>query len=265
MRVAIIGAGFGGLAASYRLARSGVDVTVFESDNNPGGLAIGFKEPKWKWSIEKHYHHWFTSDWAVRNLAQEINQKVIFKRPKTSTFIDGESYQLDSATSLLLFDKIPFLDRVRLGLVLAYLKLTPNWKALESLTAESFLKRFTGVNVWEVLWKPLFEKKFSDFSDQIPASWFWARIKKRSASLGYPEGGFLGFAELLDKEIEKKGGRIFYSTRVEKIFEKGRKLFLKTQKYLFDFDRVVCTLPSSLFVKMIKDLPESYIENLLNL
>jgi len=57
MKVAIIGAGFGGLAAAYRLARSGVDVTVFESDNAPGGLAIGFKEPEWKWSIEKHYHH----------------------------------------------------------------------------------------------------------------------------------------------------------------------------------------------------------------
>lgn len=39
-KVAIIGAGFGGLSAAAYLARDGYDVTIFEKNNQPGGRAI---------------------------------------------------------------------------------------------------------------------------------------------------------------------------------------------------------------------------------
>jgi phytoene dehydrogenase-like protein len=57
--IAIIGAGAGGLAAAYDLTRAGHEVTIFEKESTPGGLASGFKEPAWDWSLEKFYHHWF--------------------------------------------------------------------------------------------------------------------------------------------------------------------------------------------------------------
>ena len=120
MRVAIIGAGFGGLAAGYNLVKKGIDVTIFENDKAPGGLAVGFKEKKWKWSIEKHYHHWFTSDWAIRDLANEIDHKVIFVRPKTSTFINGNIRQLDSPLNLLLFPELSLKDKVKTGSVIFF-------------------------------------------------------------------------------------------------------------------------------------------------
>jgi glycine/D-amino acid oxidase-like deaminating enzyme len=43
MKIAIIGAGFTGLSAAYKLAKSGHDVTVFEKDPQPGVLAIGYQ------------------------------------------------------------------------------------------------------------------------------------------------------------------------------------------------------------------------------
>ena len=43
MKIAIIGAGFGGLAAAYDLRRAGHEVTIFESADYAGGLASGFK------------------------------------------------------------------------------------------------------------------------------------------------------------------------------------------------------------------------------
>lgn len=42
-RIAIIGAGFGGLSAAAYLSRDGYDVTVFEKNNQPGGRAIVYK------------------------------------------------------------------------------------------------------------------------------------------------------------------------------------------------------------------------------
>ncbi|KKQ42457.1 MAG: hypothetical protein US60_C0017G0007 [Microgenomates group bacterium GW2011_GWC1_37_8] len=265
MKVAIIGAGFGGLAIAYKLVKRGVEVTIFESDDKPGGLAVGFKEPQWKWSIEKHYHHWFTSDWAVRNLAKEIGHKVIVIRPKTSTLIDGKIKQLDSPLSLMLFDKLPLFDRFRMAAVLAYLKITPFWKPLERITAEIFIKRYMGKKTWKILWEPLFKGKFDKYLDDISAAWFWARIKKRSISLCYPEGGFLEFAQKLTKSIENIGGKVLFKTPAQSIYNYQDTLVVKTTNDIYKFDKVICTLSAPLFIQMTRNLPKEYTNNLLNL
>ena len=264
MKIGIIGAGFTGLAAAHRLTKQGLDVTVFESQDYPGGLAVGFGKKEWKWSLEKHYHHWFYSDFAIRDLAKETGQKYIYLPTKTSTYIDGSIYQLDSPLSLMLFEKLPLMDRIRTAAVLAYLKLTPLWKPLEKVTAHEFLTKYNGRRTWNVMWKPLFEKKFNNFAEQIPASWFWARIKKRSASLGYPEGGFLKFATRLDALIRQYKGRILYKTRVEKITKVDLGLEVLTDRGKFEFDKVICTLPYALFAKIIQGFPEPYHQKLLS-
>ena len=69
MRVAIIGAGFTGLTAAWELIKKGHQVTIFEKETQPGGLAIGFKEDGWAWSLEKHYHHIFESDKFIQRLS----------------------------------------------------------------------------------------------------------------------------------------------------------------------------------------------------
>ncbi len=72
MKIAIIGAGFGGMAAAYDLRKAGHEVTIFESADFVGGLASGFKEPNWDWSVEKFYHHWFASDKHMLGLIDEL-------------------------------------------------------------------------------------------------------------------------------------------------------------------------------------------------
>jgi protoporphyrinogen oxidase len=50
------------MAAAWDLARAGHHVTVFEAGEAVGGLAAGFRDDGWDWSLEKFYHHWFESD-----------------------------------------------------------------------------------------------------------------------------------------------------------------------------------------------------------
>jgi protoporphyrinogen oxidase len=92
MRIAIVGAGVGGMAAAYDLRKAGNDVTIFEASKSVGGLASGFKDTNWKWSVEQFYHHWFTSDHDMLGLIDELGwqDKVVFKRPFTVVYYKGE-------------------------------------------------------------------------------------------------------------------------------------------------------------------------------
>src|SRR5690242_9754272 len=106
MKIAIIGAGFTGLTAALRLLQKGHEVMIYEKDSQPGGLAIGYKEKPWDWTLEQHYHHWFTNDASVLGLANELNFPVVIARPKSSFYVDGKSYQLDTPTKFLQFPKL---------------------------------------------------------------------------------------------------------------------------------------------------------------
>lgn len=258
MKVGIIGAGFTGLTAAYRLSLAGASVSIFEHEEKPGGLALGFKDKKWNWSIEKHYHHWFTNDTYILKLAKEIGHKVLTVRPITSTYFAGQSWQIDSARSLLSFRELSVVDRIRCGIILFYLKITPYWKNLEKVSAYRFLKKYMGQKTWEVLWEPLFLKKFGRYYKKIPAVWFWARIRKRTPSLAYPNKGFQAFANHLSEKIRNQGAKFYYNTAVRQIYTKGGKIVLETEKGSFNFDKVICTLPTPLFLKITKGLGQKY-------
>jgi len=264
-KVAIIGAGFTGLSAAYELSKKGVDVIIFEKEKMLGGLASGFRKKNWKWSLDKYYRHIFTSDGVVRNLADEVGQKINFSRPKSSTYFQDQICQFDSPISLLTFSQLSFIDRVRTGIILFYLKLTPFWKLFEKLTAERFIKTSMGSKSWSILWEPLFIKKFGKYSSKISATWFWARIKKRGASLGYPNSGFQKFAQQLEESIHKLGGKIHYQSEVQSIKKIGSKFKIKVGGKTHEFDKVICTTATPIFTKITQGLSKKYKKKLSDL
>lgn len=261
MKIGIIGAGFTGLASAYYLSKEGHEVVVFERDEKPGGLAVGYKERGWDWTLEHHYHHWFTNDKSVLALASEIHHKVFAPRPKTSSFVDGGIYQLDSPTSLLKFPRLTILDRVRMGVSLALLKYNPVWKPLEKYKAEPYLKKTMGLRGYKKLWEPLMVNKLGKYADKVSLAWFWARVYKRTPSLAYPEGGFLAFAKHIQDVAEKKGVVFHYNTEVISLSSDSKPeiTYKKTKTETQTFDRVIVTVPSMLFTKFGKNLPEEYL------
>ena len=254
MKIAIIGAGFTGLSAGYYLSQKGHSVTIFEKESRPGGLAIGYKKKKWAWALEKHYHHLFTSDRHILNLAREVDHKVAFTRPETNMLVGGGVSKIDSPIDLLKFSHLSPVDRIRTGVIIAFLKINPFWKVLEGITAKEFLVKTTGKKSWNILWQPLFVGKFGDKHSQIPASWFWSRIKKRSTKLGYPDQGFEELAVSIAKRIKSLGGQIMYTSVVAKVsyYKKFKLEIEKNKKRLVkDYDIVINTLPFPLFTKIM--------------
>lgn len=262
MKIAIIGAGFTGLAAGFKLQKHGHQVTIFEKDSFPGGLAVGFKDPKWQWTLEKHYHHWFANDDKILSLAKEIKYPVLIKQPKTSVYVSNKFYKLDSPVDVLKFPELNILQRLRMGATIALLRYNPFWKLFERYRASDLLPKMMGRKPYKILWKPLIVKKFGVYAKYISLAWFWARIVKRTPSLVYPQGGFLKFANTIVSQIQKGGGKVLFNNEIKNISTQ-KKGMVKVGN--LTFDKVIVTLPSFLFTQIAPQLPTDYKQKLLKL
>ena len=265
MKIAIIGAGYGGMAAAYDLRNAGHEVVIFESAQFVGGLASGFKEPHWDWSVEKFYHHWFQSDASMLGLIRELglDDKVRFPRPLTVMYHEGRFHPFDSILKALLFPGLGFgLDKIRFGFVGLFLRLTNNWRALEQVTADAWMMKWAGRRVYEKMWKPLLIGKFGPFYRDVNMAWMWARIKARSTRLGTFEGGFQRFADMFADRLRAMGVEIRLGAAVQSIKRDAAKGLMVDAE---SFDKVLVTSSPSLMAKMCPDLPEDYLKGLLEL
>jgi protoporphyrinogen oxidase len=266
MKIAIIGAGFGGMAAAWDLRKAGHEVTIFESANYVGGLASGFKEPHWDWSVEKFYHHWFQSDNEMLGLIRELGleDKVIFPRPYTVMLYKGKWYPFDSILKALLFPGLGFgLNKIRFGFVGLFLRLTKNWRALEKVTAHEWMMKYAGKQVYEQMWQPLLIGKFASYYKDVNMAWLWARMHARTTRLGTFEGGFQKFADLFAEKLRGQGVEIRLGTGIKSIKREEANGSLSVDGE--SFDKVLVTTSPSLLAKLCPSLPESYLKGLLEL
>lgn len=263
MKIAIIGAGFTGLAAGLKLTKLGHKVTIFEKNSLPGGLAIGFKNPKWQWTLEEHYHHCFANDNKILNLAKEINYPMLKRQPNTSVYVNDKFYKLDSPIDVLKFPELSFFQRLRMGISIAILRYNPFWKSLEKYKVSTALPKLMGEKAYKLLWEPLIKKKFGPFSSNISLAWFWARLFKRTSLLVYPQGGYLNFTESIVSEIRKRGGNVMFDKEVKKISSLRNDKEVSIDGLVFD--KAIVTLPSFLFAQITPELPIDYRKKLLDL
>ena len=214
--VVVIGGGFGGLAAAWELTRRGMAVTVLEADAEVGGLAGSFEvngRP-----LEKFYHHWFTNDVHVTELVRELGteDRVLFRPTRTGMYFANTVFRLSAPLDVLRFAPLSLAGRIRLAALALQARRVKDWKRLEALTAEEWLVRLGGREVYRVVWEPLLHGKFGPFAREISAVWFWNKLKLRGGSrdasgaesLAYYRGGFAALARELADQIEASGGTI---------------------------------------------------------
>ncbi|HRF94249.1 MAG TPA: FAD-dependent oxidoreductase, partial [Aggregatilineales bacterium] len=141
--------------AAWDLSRAGHTVTLYEAGAELGGLAAGFRDDNWEWSLEKFYHHWFETDADIRAILTEMGlwENVIFPRPKTSYWINGKIYRSEISPSALFLPQSP-IATIRMGLFGVYLKLIKDGTFLEKFTAHDWMRHRMGEEAYGKFFKP---------------------------------------------------------------------------------------------------------------
>jgi protoporphyrinogen oxidase len=265
-RVLVIGAGAMGLAAAYRAARNGHQVEVLEAAPDPGGMAGHFDFDGL--SLERYYHFVCKTDEPTFALMQELGISDRMRWRKTTMgFFDGKLHGWGTPVALLKYPGLSLLNKLRYGLFALVCVRRNRWDAIESESAKSWILRWCGEPIYRLLWEPLFQHKFYEFSDNISAAWIWTRIRRIGRSrksmmqeeLGYIEGGTLTLVNKLIEQIEKLGGTVRLGRPVERVVvENGRVTGVQTSNGFLPADAVISTTPTPLISRIIPDLPADW-------
>ncbi|MCA9935556.1 MAG: FAD-dependent oxidoreductase, partial [Anaerolineales bacterium] len=120
-----------------------------------------------------------------------------------------------------------------------------------------------GQKIHDISWKPLLIGKFGDYYDKVNMAWLWARLYVRSFSLGYFEGGFQFFVDVLTTAVESHGAQTHLNAPVERIQPIPDGLQIQVKGAAAEtFDRVLFTSSPHLLSRLAPDLSPDYLSGL---
>ena len=261
--VLVVGGGFTGLSAAYRLGQAGCRVTLVEAGDTLGGLAAGFEMVGAP--LERAYPFLYQTDEHIIALADElgIGDRLRFHDSSVSTYYDGVLYPMMTPLDLLRFKPLSFLNRIRAGVSAIMIQQVRNWEKLTDVTALEWLRKYAGRQVTDVIWEPLLKGKFDHYYDDVTMQWLWGRVKQRvetrdnrtnTEKLGYFDGGFRIVVEALEKGIRDQGGEIRLGTPVSAIRRvDSEAIEVVTDVGVEQYDRVLITVSSAVTARLLAD------------
>lgn len=253
-----------GLATAYYAGKAGHRVTVLEHDRVPGGMAAHFDFAGV--SLERFYHFVCKADRTTFELMGElgIGDRMRWVPTSMGYFIDGTLHPWGDPISLLRLPGLNLIDKLRYGLLAFTSTKRSNWRHLDTLKADRWIRDWVGARAYDKLWRPLLHLKFFEHADNISAAWIWTRLKRVGTSrrslfqeeLGYIDGGSETLVRALCNAIEKLGGKIRLGAAVEEITAvEGKVTGVRTAAGTFAADRVICTVPTPYVSALVPALP----------
>lgn len=275
MKVAVIGAGPAGITAAYELVKSGVDVTVFEAGAHVGGLARSFE--LWGQRVDVGPHRFFSNDARVNRLWLEVvgrDYRMVDRL--TRIYYEGAFYDYPLKPMNALSNMGPLNAA---ACVLSYLcqKLQELDESPDALTFEDWVVSRFGRRLFEMFFKSYSEKLWGISCRDLDADFAAQRIKKFSlgqailSALGlakrkhktlvdqfaYPIEGTGMVYERMAGLVCERGGVVMLSTPVKGVVRDGSRVTAVrlADDSVREFDHVISTMPLTLLVKSLGDLP----------
>jgi phytoene dehydrogenase-like protein len=248
-KVIIIGAGISGLCAGSYLQMNGYDTEIFELHNIPGGLCTAWKRKGYTFDL---CIHWLVGSSPSDNFYALWNELIDMEK---LDFVDHEIFfQVEDkeGRTLRIFTDVDRLEEEMknvapedkdviedfVGGIRKFLPFSmPLNKAPEVMNAFDGLKMmfkmlpyFGAFKKWEKISarelanrckNPLLSRAILEMFLPESSLFFilYTLVSMHKKSAGYPIGGSLNFAELIEKKYINLGGKVNYNSRVEKIIQ----------------------------------------------
>ncbi len=266
-RVAIIGAGWSGLAAAHTLQQDNIKVHVFEQSHTLGGRARKVHSRRLDRIIDNGQHLLIGAYVDTLRLMQELglNEQECFLRQPLDISTLNQDFKLriksalpapfDFLHALLRAKGLTFSDKCKLIRVLASLK-RKKWQVPQSQTVASWLKQENQPPfLCQILWEPLCLATLNTQTDNASMQLF-ANVLQHSTDAGKQAADFLIprvdlsalWAEKLSNEITITYGKSIQS------------LQSTPNGYQVDhlhFDGVILATPAEQCAKILSALPGS--------
>lgn len=213
-RWGIVGGGLLGMTLAHRLAREGRQVTLFEAAPHLGGLASAWTIGDVVW--DRHYHVTLLSDTALRGLLAELGLEgeMEWRQTRTGFYTGGRLYSMSNAVEFLRFPPLGPIDKLRLAFTILYASRLRDWKRLEQVPVEDWLRRWSGGRTFEKIWLPLLKAKLGENYRNTAATFIWATIARMYAArrsglkkemFGHVRGGYARVLERFASALKSEG------------------------------------------------------------
>lgn len=277
MHVVIIGGGIAGLVAAYTLAKEGARITLLEAADRLGGLAGAFTiEPGVE--IERYYHFICKPDKHYFEMLNElgIGDRLRWVTTDMGLFHNGALRRFGDPLSLFAHPDLSPAAKLRFAMasVRAKLRSARGWSDLEDRTAVEWLVGTFGGQVYDLLYRPLLEKKFRTYAPRISAAWMWSRLNRLGNSrtvtqrerIGYLVGGSQSYIDALTAALTSAGVDIRVgATAREVVLEGSRVSGVRHDRGSLPADFVLLTVPIPHAAPLLAGLDHEYFANLRSL
>ncbi|MFA6088465.1 MAG: FAD-dependent oxidoreductase [Candidatus Woesearchaeota archaeon] len=270
IKIVIIGAGISGMSCAEQLIEFSkksnikLSITILEKQEYLGGLAASFKhEDRF---IPKYYHQIFSHDYTTQRYFEKFGllNTLNWKKIKMGICVNKKTYDFTDPVSLLKFNYLSFLGRIRYGLFGAYVfTIMDPSKIPTDLDAKTWLNKFAGQEVTNKLFYNLYARnKFNVPLERISAKQFAYRLKAKEAmgTFGYPKVGLQKWIDAFEYHLKNNNIDIIRNAHISKINITEKKIIYnqKTESY----DYLVSTIPLPIFMKISHGLSQEFLSKL---
>lgn len=261
----VVGSGMMGLKLARDLVSKGQRVTVCEAAPQLGGLTSAFQLGDIVW--DRFYHVTLLSDTKLRDLLTEIGleKEIRWVETKTGFYSDGGLVSMSNTAEFLRFPPLNLFQKLRLGGTIFYSSKIRNWRRLEKITVEKWLRRWSGRVVFEKVWQPLLKAKLGEAYHDSSAAFIWAHTARmykarrsgmKTEMFGYVPGGYARILDTLQTYLADRGVEFWAGHPVQSI-ERADGDSLRVQfanGKSETFNNVVMTVPSPLIAKTCESI-----------
>ncbi len=288
MKIAVIGAGPAGMTAAYKLSEAMAEgkvkrLDVYEVSDQVGGMAKSIR--LWDQVVDLGPHRFFSHDRNVNKLWLEVagkDYKMVNRQTRIyykKRFFD---YPLKAGNAL---KSLGLFEATRCMLSYFKEKLLPT---RDNGTFESWVTRRFGKRLYQIFFKTYSEKLWGIKCTELDSDFAAQRIKRLSLyeavknsllkkrrthhktlvdQFAYPTGGTGSLYDKMARTIRQNGGNILLNTAVEKVLSREGKAYglELTSGEVVEYDQIVSTMPISLLVTRLPDVPDDIRERALSL